>query len=387
MNSREKLVNVFNFNTSSPVPDWEFAYWYDTVQRWYKEGLPKRNPPKMPEAVQFLGGDICPPYDFFGDEVDSTIDVHDYFGFDERIHVVGVNTAMIPVFSRKIYEEDEENIVFRREDGKTVKTRKDGTSMPHFIEYPVKTDEDFEKIKERFNPGSPERFARDLSVYKETYKNRTYPLQLGAGNFAGFYSVIRELMGVEGSLFAFYDNPNLVEKILEFFTDFYIGLYSKVLKVVEVDYILIWEDMAFKNGPLVSPNIFEEFCIPYYKKFISEMKKFGVKHFIVDTDGNFEVLIPLFIEAGVTGFYPFEVAAGMDIEKMRYLYPDLIIIGGIDKRALAAGEEAIDKELEKVERMLAKGGYLPCTDHAVTPDVSFSNFIYFRKKLKELLNG
>ena len=115
------------------------------------------------------------------------------------------------------------------------------------------------------------------------------------------------------------------------------------------------------------------------------MKELGVKHFIVDTDGNFEVLIPLFIEGGVTGFYPFEVQAGMDIEKIRSMYPQLVIFGGIDKMALSQDTDAIDHEVAKVQRMLGKGGYLPYTDHMVPPEVSFENYKYFRSKLKKVI--
>ncbi len=163
-------------------------------------------------------------------------------------------------------------------------------------------------------------------------------------------------------------------------------MYSTILEKVSVDYILIWEDMCFKNGPLISPALFAEFCMPYYKRFISKMKSFGVNHFIVDTDGNFNKLIEPFMDIGITGVYPFEVAAGMDIEETRKLYPELIIIGGIDKRSLAAGKDNILNEIRKIDRMLAKGGYLPCVDHAVTPDVSFSNYSYYRRELNQILN-
>lgn len=115
------------------------------------------------------------------------------------------------------------------------------------------------------------------------------------------------------------------------------------------------------------------------------MRKLGVRHFIVDTDGNFEVLIPLFIEGGVTGFYPFEVQAGMNIEKIRERFPNLVIMGGVDKKALSLGKEAIDGEIAKVERMMEKGGYLPYVDHMVPPDVSFENYCYYRQQLKGVL--
>lgn len=377
MNVRAKFLNVLNFKISEPVPDWEFAYWYDTVDRWYKEGLPKVQPtPKIPYQ-QFLAGEALSQYEQ---------DVHNYFGFDEGAGGVPVNTNPYPPFEKIVYEENEEDITYRREDGKVIKTKKDGSSMPNFLRYPVKNEQDFEDIKVKFDPDKPKRFPPNWEEWAGKTKNRSYPLYIGGNNFSGFYSIIRELLGVEDSLYAFYDTPEFVTKILDFFLDYYIKLYTKVLEKVDLDCIIIWEDMCFKNGPLVSPTIFKKFIMPYYKKFTDRMKELGVKHFIVDTDGNFEVLIPLFIEGGVTGFYPYEVQAGMDIEKIRSMYPKLVILGGINKMALSQGKDAIDLEVAKADRMLDKGGFLPYTDHMVPPEVSFENYVYFRKKLKEVLD-
>ena len=47
--------------------------------------------------------------------------------------------------------------------------------------------------------------------------------------------------------------------------------------------------------------------------------------------GSFNRLIPDFIEAGVDGFLPMDVNAGMDIVKVRQLYPGLKFIGGFNK--------------------------------------------------------
>ncbi len=64
-------------------------------------------------------------------------------------------------------------------------------------------------------------------------------------------------------------------------------------------------------------------------------------------------------------------AAGMDIRRVRQEYPDLIIAGGIDKREIAKGKQAIDTELEsKLPPMFEKGGYFPSLDHHVPPEVS-----------------
>ena len=67
-------------------------------------------------------------------------------------------------------------------------------------------------------------------------------------------------------------------------------------------------------------------------------------------------------------------------------YPKLQMIGGIDKRAVIKGKEAIDEELDsRIPYMLKKGGYIPYVDHHVPPDVSLNNYVYYRQKLKSMI--
>jgi uroporphyrinogen decarboxylase len=109
---------------------------------------------------------------------------------------------------------------------------------------------------------------------------------------------------------------------------------------------------------------------------------------IVDSDGNNWDLIPLFVEGGVTGMGPMEVAADMDVVEVRRAFPELQIIGGIDKRKLATGKAGIDQELAaKVPGVLCAGGYIPCCDHSVPPDVSWEDFCYYRERLAVLVEA
>jgi len=59
--------------------------------------------------------------------------------------------------------------------------------------------------------------------------------------------------------------------------------------------------------------------------------------------------------------------------------------GGVDKRALAAGPDAIDRELERIRPAVEAGGCIPAVDHSVPPDVSWENFQYYLKRRAELL--
>jgi uroporphyrinogen decarboxylase len=144
--------------------------------------------------------------------------------------------------------------------------------------------------------------------------------------------------------------------------------------------------MAYKAGPLISPAIFREFMMPAYRKVTDSSKARGISAIFVDSDGNVDLLIPLFLEAGLTGMYPFIVQSGNDIVTIRKQYPRLQITGGIDKIKIGGGKAAIDQELEsKIPFMLSQGGYIPHFDHLVDPGVSWEDFRYYRKRLNEMI--
>jgi len=117
------------------------------------------------------------------------------------------------------------------------------------------------------------------------------------------------------------------------------------------------------------------------------VKGHGIDIILVDTDGNCEDLIPLFLEAGVTGLYPMEVSAGMDIVKARKKYPGLQMMGGVPKNEIALGKERIDRFLEDVATILRSGGYIPFGDHSIPPHVPWENFLYYRERLNRLIEA
>jgi len=107
---------------------------------------------------------------------------------------------------------------------------------------------------------------------------------------------------------------------------------------------------------------------------------------MVDTDGDCNELIPLFLEAGITGLYPMEVSAGMDVVAARKKYPELQIMGGIPKSDIALGKKRIDEFLEPVSWLLSQGGYIPFGDHFIPPEVPWNEFKYYRERLNQIID-
>jgi uroporphyrinogen decarboxylase len=192
-------------------------------------------------------------------------------------------------------------------------------------------------------------------------------------------------MGLEGVAQALYDDPAWVHEMMDYMADFMVRLLDRAVKEVDIDYVNMWEDMAYKTGPLISPQMFRDFMLEPYKKITSFLRQSGVSLIFVDSDGDSGPLIPLWIEGGVNGFYPIERAAGMDAVELRKQYGrELRLIGGIDKRAMKEGGKAVDAELENVLPLMKEGGYIPWCDHLVPPDVPFDNYMYYVERMKEL---
>ncbi len=365
MNDRQRFLNCAKFKEIDRLPRWEWAFIDEVASAWLEQGLP--------EEVLERGSWV----DFF--KLDKGCGYANSASMAEK---VGVNVELMPDFSGHVIEENERSITQISEWGGITKTSKIGVSLPQYLDFGVKNSADFQKYKTRWNPEDPERYPQDWEERKLKWKTRDYPVSIWA---YGWYGLLRELMGVEDLSIAFYEDESLIFEIVEFWSDFLIKVYEKALTEVDVDFILFWEDLAFKNGPLLSPTLFKKFILPQYKKVTSNFKKHGMNVFMVDSDGQIDEILPLWIEGGVNVLGPFEVAAGMDIVKVREKYGrDLAIVGGIDKMKIAQGPAAIDKEIERISPLLNSSGYFPTLDHAVPAELSLKNYLYYREKLTKI---
>ena len=100
-------------------------------------------------------------------------------------------------------------------------------------------------------------------------------------------------MGVTRYMMALIDDPELIHDINNTFCNFLIEYYGKICSDIEIDCILIWEDMAYKSGSLISPQHFREFLTPYYKRIVNFAHEAGIDIILTDSDSYVEDLIPL----------------------------------------------------------------------------------------------
>ena len=67
------------------------------------------------------------------------------------------------------------------------------------------------------------------------------------------------------------------------------------------------------------------------------------------------------------------------------LHPDLVIMGGINKKEVAKGGDAMRTEVDRVAPLIEIGGYIPELDHSIPPDISWGHFVEYIDYLKQRL--
>lgn len=372
MNARERFVKIARFQLPNAIylSPYTQSVWYKTIKRWVTEGAP-----------QEILTDKVARYNYFG--LDRISMVHVEVNL-QRLESQG--TAIPPIrprFESKVLEEDDRTRVRINEGGITIREFKDDPEkMPTWLDYPVKNKRDWDEYKKRLGPHHPERWLmKDWKSYTERLSQRDYPLGLDVGSFFG---LLREFVGAEKLLLMFYDDPQFVEDMMAHMEYFSTQIVERVLQDIQVDFAFFWEDMAWKGGSMISPQMFREFMMPHYKKVTSLLRSKGVDIIMVDSDGDINQLIPLWIESGVNGMWPLEVQAGVDAVAIRKEFGNQCILwGNIDKRALARGKEAIKEEIDKkVPFLISQGGYFPGPDHLVPDNVSLENFKFYLEYLR-----
>lgn len=357
LTQRERWQRVFQYQMVDRIPHYEFGYWAELYDEWHPQGLPE--------------------------EIKDESAANAYFGFDQRWSVP-VNLDILPRFEVQTIREDDTHIVIRDANGTLAEMNKDGSSsIPHYLEFPIKGRDEWAEFKERLNPFTEGRIPLDLSQIAAHYNNADVPVGINIGSLFGR---LRDWVGFEHIAVMVYDDPELIDEMVETMCNLIITTLEPILKVVRLDFAGGWEDIAFNNGPLISPKMFRELLVPRYKRIADLLHRHGVHVIWTDCDGNITQLVPLWLEAGYNCLFPIEVRAGTDPVALRQKYGrDLLLLGGFDKMALYKGPEAILAELKRLTPTLEEGGFIPHVDHRTPGGVTLENYRYYLREKKAML--
>ncbi|HUT56261.1 MAG TPA: uroporphyrinogen decarboxylase family protein [Phycisphaerae bacterium] len=315
MTNVERVRAILRFQPFDRLPIVEWASWWDkTIDRWHGEGLP----PELTDRY-----DICR-----------------HFGLD-------------------VLKQD------------WLRQRTDGCPEPASHGAGICADEaDYERLRPCLYPDDVVDKAK-WAAWADEQARGEVALWFTVD---GFFWHPRMLFGIERHFYAFYDQPALMHRMNEDLAAWELKVIDDICSVCTPEFITFAEDMSYNHGPMLSKALFDEFLAPYYRRVVPEIRRRGVVP-ILDSDGDITVPIAWYAETGVEGFLPLERQSGVDVARLRELYPRQVLIGAFDKMTMNRGVDAMEAEFQRLLPTARAGGLIVSCDHQTPPGVSYAQYL------------
>jgi uroporphyrinogen decarboxylase len=381
MNNRERAMAVLNYEPYDRLPVVHFGFWDETLDKWAAEGHITE------EAAE--GWQDGNPFD---------AEIGEKLGFDFNWNnCFRPLTGLYPPIETKVLEELPDGTrKILNADGAVVLEKDDATSIPAEVDHLLKGREAWEEIFLPRLQYTEERITR-LMVNAGGVEipfdegGREY-LQQGewenpyAVHCGSLYGVIRNWLGLVGSAYLLVDDEPLFDEIINTVGDLCYRCTKRTLEISDkFDFAHFWEDISFKSGPLINPDVFRAKVGPHYKRITDLVNSHGIHIISLDSDGKIDDLIPIWFENGVNTMFPIEVGTWhASIEPWREKYGrELRGVGGMNKVIFSRDYAAVDAEIERLKRLVDLGGYIPCPDHRLAPDAEWENVQYYCDRMRQ----
>ena len=384
MNNRDRTLSVLNYKPYDRLPVVHFGFWSETLLKWADEGHLARE-----EANSW--GD--------GNPTDAVISRK--LGFDFNYYsCFQPNPNLMPAFEPKVIRELPDGGTHVLNGLGVVELHQPGAgSIPAEIDYLFKDRSSWEELfKPRFQ-FSPERVEKSLVRVNDTMvpfdrggreflkkDERDYLYGLHCGSL---YGTMRSMIGMENLCYLATDDEILYTEVIDTMADLCYQCVKYILETgAKFDFAHFWEDICFKNGPMVAPSVFMEKVGPHYRRITELVKAHGITIVSLDCDGLIDSLIPTWFENGVNTMFPIEVGTwNASIAPWRTMYGrGLRGVGGMNKVVFAMNRADIDAEIERLKPLVDLGGFIPCPDHRIAPDAKWDNVRYYCDRMHTLFS-
>ncbi|MFC2158288.1 uroporphyrinogen decarboxylase family protein [Acidobacteriota bacterium] len=211
---------------------------------------------------------------------------------------------------------------------------------------------------------------RELNEAGEFYR--------ASGFWTPFFHDIQDLFGLEHYLSKMYTHPHVVHAVTDRVCQYYFKANEYFYDSVggQVDGFFFGNDFGTQADLILHPDQFEEFLLPWIKRFTEQAKRRGYQ-VLLHSCGSIERVIDNLIDAGINCLHPIQArAARMDAVTLSTQYRGRIVFfGGIDTQDLLvnAAPDEIRKEVLRVKDLLGPNLIVSPSHEALLPNVPPEN--------------
>lgn len=189
----------------------------------------------------------------------------------------------------------------------------------------------------------------------------------------GPFSLAARLMDVSEAMIYCYDEPEMVETVLDKVTAFLIE-YAKAFKEVGAHGIVIAEPVA----GMLSPSLEEEFSAPYVKKIVDAVQD---DNFIVIYHNCGNNVLKMTDSILSTGAVAYHYGNAIDMEEMMKKMPsNVLVMGNVDPAGVLK-EGTVEKVKTETLKLLKKcslySNFIPSSGCDIPPGTSWENIQAF----------
>jgi uroporphyrinogen decarboxylase len=186
------------------------------------------------------------------------------------------------------------------------------------------------------------------------------------------------IVGTQNFFLYMFDQPELIEGVLDGLTEYYATLGSNVIKT-GIDMIRVGDDIGAQQAMMLSPKQWRELAKPRFKYMFDKFRQANPDIFIkMHSCGDYSPILPDEVELGTHLSGLMQPTGGLkDQPAVKAKYGrDMALIGGLDvQRLLPRGQvEDVRKGVHDVMKNLGVGGgYIFSPSHYIMADVPVQN--------------
>jgi len=178
----------------------------------------------------------------------------------------------------------------------------------------------------------------------------------------GIFEQMHHLMGMEDALINYYEEPEAMQDLINYITDYKIRNAEQIIKHLKPNAVFHHDDWGSHISSFLSPEMFREFFLEPYQRFYGFLKANGVELIIHHNDAYSANLVPTMIDMGIDVWQgPVDTN---DLPALLQQYgPKLSLMGGLNNGKIDVPDwtpELVSAEVEKVCRACGTKYFIPC---------------------------
>jgi uroporphyrinogen decarboxylase len=234
---------------------------------------------------------------------------------------------------------------------------------------PITSWEAFENYGWPESPGGINHWAKEIAgILPQGMKILNLP--------GGLFEWTTWLMGMTPFSYALYDQPDLVDAIINRVSEIIYKGAEEFIDLPESGGFFIGDDMGFFSGTLIAPEVLREKFLPHLKKMV-DLAHSRNKMVLLHSCGNLKSVMDELCNTGLDGKHSFEDKIMTVEETYRRWGNRICLIGGVDVNLLASGtEEEVRTRVRQILNVCGTGGgYVLGTGNSVASYIHFPNYL------------